>query len=36
MHKMCIKYAETHDYASYEKICKNMQKICNYMQDMPT
>ena len=43
MHKICNKYAAPHDYASYVKICKNMQKYANickicqhdfYMQNM--
>ena len=43
MQKICIKYAAPHDYASYVKIWKNMQKyaiickICQhdfYMQNM--
>ena len=30
MHKICNKYAVPHNYASYEKICKNMQKMQLY------
>ena len=39
IHKICTKdakYAAPHDYAPYLKICKNIQKISKYLQDMST